>query len=490
MGFCPNCGHKFEQGNLFCENCGENLSEYLEQATEDLQSNEHTEPVNPPVHEAVETKAVLHDYQTTRAVTDNSHTIITQANSGEVNERTNDAHTVKSHAHQESISSEQYDHLTQSPLSSIKEQLNTTSTTHKTKRRLWPIAIGGVLLACIVTGTYVFYGDTIMRKLSNATTTMTDGPSDAAITEVITKAPEEISFVETTHTDNGSNITESQNNESELEQNTEVIQSPATVDAVRSLYNNVIANIGGNKAVYYQPLNYNNQLLDDSVIFAENADAKMSAASIIKLFILVAYEQQKHTGRISGDTMYFYNYNDMVPGTGVMYHNPRNYTYDEIAKLMIIESDNMGANVLVNAIGGMAVVNQAISSLGFQNSTMNRFLGDINNPNDNYVTASEVGRLLASIYRKNIISEEASTEMLNILSEQRDKQYLSANVGNNIKFYSKTGIIQPSTLNDTGIFETPKGAFVIVVLTNSGDNSSQKHAMNNFGLELVNLFNQ
>lgn len=257
---------------------------------------------------------------------------------------------------------------------------------------------------------------------------------------------------------------------------------------VKELVANDIGGIAGDKTVYVAPMN------EDTSYLLNNQT--QSAASVIKLFILAAAYAQQKIGTINLDDTYTLSNADKVGGTGVIQNMPagKTFTYRELLAYMIDESDNTAANIMIDALGGIDKVNAQIEKMGAHDTKLQRKMMDTRSleaGRDNITSAADVGELLKKVYNHKLISKSDSAEFLDILNKNRDHDKLVRDLPTGAKVYNKTGIMQNyGILNDAAIIENEKGAFVVVVLTQNGDNNEEQAAMNKLGLDLYNTLLQ
>ncbi|MBX9011833.1 serine hydrolase [Ligilactobacillus murinus] len=257
---------------------------------------------------------------------------------------------------------------------------------------------------------------------------------------------------------------------------------------VKELVANDIGGIAGDKTVYVAPMN------EDTSYLLNNQT--QSAASVIKLFILAAAYAQQKIGTINLDDTYTLSNADKVGGTGVIQNMPagKTFTYRELLAYMIDESDNTAANIMIDALGGIDKVNAQIEKMGAHDTKLQRKMMDTKSleaGRDNITSAADVGELLKKVYNHKLISKSDSAEFLDILNKNRDHDKLVRDLPTGAKVYNKTGIMQNyGILNDAAIIENEKGAFVVVVLTQNGDNNEEQVAMNKLGLDLYNTLLQ
>ena len=175
-------------------------------------------------------------------------------------------------------------------------------------------------------------------------------------------------------------------------------------------------------------------------------DQSLMAASVIKLYVMAAVFNQFETGKLREDFSLSILKKDCVPSCGALtyLHDGIYVTALDLVTLMIIFSDNTATNVLIELLG-MDEINRYIKSLGFEKTCLNRKMYDTEKSSkgiQNYITASETGRLLTMMYRGELVSEEASRQMISILKNQQ--------LCSKIPFYLQALTEEPEIAHKTG----------------------------------------
>ncbi len=108
-------------------------------------------------------------------------------------------------------------------------------------------------------------------------------------------------------------------------------------------------------------------------IIAYNEHKVFEAASCIKLFILIEYYKQVYENKIKTNDMFIYQESDNIPGINFGIINSFDYglklTSKDYATLMIIYSDNIATNKLIDYLG-IDNINNTINELGFENTKL------------------------------------------------------------------------------------------------------------------------
>lgn len=164
--------------------------------------------------------------------------------------------------------------------------------------------------------------------------------------------------------------------------------------------------------------------------YQRGEDVPFSAASTIKLPILVALYGEAARGRIQLDEPARLRAEDQVTGSGVLQLlSPGiRLPWRDVAELMIAVSDNAATNLILARLG-LERVNACLQSLGLRRTAVGGPLQVIPAepvPRTNTVTAGDLAELLQRVARGTAISWEACRRMVATLKRQRFNDALPA----------------------------------------------------------------
>ena len=153
------------------------------------------------------------------------------------------------------------------------------------------------------------------------------------------------------------------------------------------------------------------------------ADVPLVAASVIKLPVMAEAFRQREAGMLRFEERVTIRREDKLPSCGALsyMHDGLEVTVGDLVTLMIILSDNTATNLLIDRLGQDAV-NQTCADLGMKGTRLRRklFMPELSRQGiENTVTARDMGLLLEKLLQGEVVSPEASQEMLTILSNQR-----------------------------------------------------------------------
>ena len=212
-------------------------------------------------------------------------------------------------------------------------------------------------------------------------------------------------------------------------------------------------------------------------IISIDADEKFETASTVKVFILAEFFNQVEKGIKSLDDILIYDEKNFINGSGILRSLDMcvQMTSKNIATLMIIVSDNIATNMMIEYLG-IDNINSFIKSLGLTDTILHNKIDFEQFSQLGTSTPKEYGFMFEQIIQEKLISKNASEQMLEILRKQHYNNMLiksfphyfldSENTGDEeiIFIGSKSGSMN-ACRNDGGIITTPYGSYVLVMFT-------------------------
>jgi beta-lactamase class A len=192
------------------------------------------------------------------------------------------------------------------------------------------------------------------------------------------------------------------------------------------------------------------------------------AASVIKVPILVELFARVAAGSAELGARVTLREEDKVDGSGVLreLHAGAELTLEDLARLMIVVSDNTATNLLIDRLG-VDAVNARLAALGCRGTRLGRKMYDLaarDHGIDNQVVAAEMRDLMAAMERGEVVSAAASAEMLAIMKRQAFASKLPRLLPPETTVAHKTGTIT-GVSHDIGILYAPTGPIALAVLT-------------------------
>ena len=227
--------------------------------------------------------------------------------------------------------------------------------------------------------------------------------------------------------------------------------------------------------------------LKTGATFGHRADEPMPTASLIKFPVMVAAYQQAADGTLDLAKPVVLKEEDKVPGSGVLtqhFSAGTQLTVRDAIRLMIAYSDNTATNLVVDQIG-LPATTDLMTKWEFPHTRLHAkvYRGDTSIAPERSkqfglgsTTAGEMLRLLERLHRKELVSEEASQQMVDHLLACDDKQRLAKFLPVGTKVALKTGSVS-AVRTVAGIIESPSGSIAVCVLT--ANNKDQRWADDN-----------
>lgn len=203
--------------------------------------------------------------------------------------------------------------------------------------------------------------------------------------------------------------------------------------------------------------------------FDHNGDEVFASASVIKLHLLAGLHLQALRGTLSLDETMTLRDEDKVGGSGHLQGRPAGdaYTLEELARLMMVVSDNTATNMLIRRAGGLEAVNADLLDLGMDRSRFQRLMMDADaraRGLENEITAEETTGLLLALERRLVGSPETSRAVLDVLLAQELTDKMPARLPEGVRVGHKTGSLDGIS-HDAGIMYTPGGPIALTILT-------------------------
>lgn len=212
---------------------------------------------------------------------------------------------------------------------------------------------------------------------------------------------------------------------------------------------------------------------DSGETYELDGDERVRAASTIKVPIMVEAFAQVAEGKAKWDDELILTKGKKAGGSGVLleFHDGLRLTLRDAVNLMIVVSDNSATNLVLDVITTDAV-NARMDALGLKQTRLlkkvfgggeSRAAADpANKPFGLGVTTPrEMVMLLEKLERSEVVSSEASREMIALLKRQQDHR----GIGRTIKgtaVASKAGALD-NLRSDVGIVYTRRGRIAMAI---------------------------
>lgn len=217
--------------------------------------------------------------------------------------------------------------------------------------------------------------------------------------------------------------------------------------------------------------------LDTGAYIDYSGTASFSAASTIKVPILVAFFQDVDAGKIRLNEELTMEKEMIGGGSGNMqFEKPgTKFTALETATRMIVISDNTATNMLIFRLGGIEALNERFRSWGLTETTIRNLLPDL--PGTNTTTPKELATVMGMVNEGNLVSIVSRDRILDIMRRTVTKTLLPRGLGKGATISHKTGDIG-SLVADVGLVDMPIGkryiGAVMVQRANHNDPAAQE----------------
>lgn len=213
---------------------------------------------------------------------------------------------------------------------------------------------------------------------------------------------------------------------------------------------------GGNFTVYIKDLK------SGSEFSTADKSKPSTAAGCVFLPIYFEYSRQVTEQGLNPQSTITIERRFLVGGTGKLDTRDigKSYTLENLVQLMMQESDNTAANILIDKLGGLGAINHQMEKQGLKATRLNRYLMDtnaINNGIENYTSAEDLVRMLETLSRSNY---------QRILAKN-DESSLPADC----HVYHQVGVLT-NVYNDASLISGSSCNFIIVVMSSGTSNDT------------------
>ena len=203
--------------------------------------------------------------------------------------------------------------------------------------------------------------------------------------------------------------------------------------------------------------------LDTGSYLNFNGDTAFASASTIKVPILVAFFQAVEDGKVQLDQTLTLKSEHIVGGSGDMQDDApgKKYSALEVAKKMIVVSDNTATNMMIELLGGAEVLNQQFANWGLRATFIHNNLPDLEGTNT--TSPQDLINIIAQIDRGSLVSVKSRDRILQIMRQTKNDSLLPRGLGEGSVIAHKTGNIN-TMLADAGMVDLPNGKRYLVAV--------------------------
>jgi beta-lactamase class A len=212
----------------------------------------------------------------------------------------------------------------------------------------------------------------------------------------------------------------------------------------------------GNYAIYIKNLKTNE-------MYFEEDRKSYDTASLYKLWVMGTVFKKIESGELTGDQVLsqsvatLNNEFGISPADAELTSGGVTFSVDEALTKMITISHNYAALLLTEQVKLSAIADY-LQQNGFKDSKVGT---DGSNPSTN---AHDVAMFLEKLYKGQLGNKDSTEKMLNLLKAQQLNNKLPKYMPKDVVIAHKTGELGTFT-HDAGIVYTPKGDYIIVILS-------------------------
>jgi beta-lactamase class A len=195
-----------------------------------------------------------------------------------------------------------------------------------------------------------------------------------------------------------------------------------------------------------------------------NGSEAINPASVIKIPVMVEAYIQASQGKLNLDDRLVLKQHHKVPGAGPLYgQRPgQSFSLHYLIECMIHYSDNTATYMLIDRLGPGRIT-QSMKRLGLRQTVVGT--GQLLKAKGiNFSTPQDMNLLLAKLANGQVVSPQASREMIHILSQQKYRWGIPRLVPKSVVVADKTGTLA-GIKHDCGVVFLSGSPYVISVFT-------------------------
>ena len=269
---------------------------------------------------------------------------------------------------------------------------------------------------------------------------------------------------------------------------TPTIIAVSTAPTLDDKIQNAIKDFSGHVWIYAKNL-------DTGKDYALRADEQVRTASTIKLAIMAETFHQVAQGKLHWTDEIVLTKQNKQGGSGVLseFSDGTKIDLQTALHLMVVVSDNTATNLVLDKVG-TDNVNAFAESLGLHQTRSLRKIGGggeakvldeqplYKNFGLGVSSPRDMVRLLEMLENGQVVSKEASNEMLNIMKRQQYKDGIGRGLPDTIQSASKSGALD-RLRSDVGIIYTRRGRIALAITTD--DMMEVSYTEENPGLKML-----
>lgn len=214
-------------------------------------------------------------------------------------------------------------------------------------------------------------------------------------------------------------------------------------------------------------------------VWNKNPDEKFRSASLIKVPIAAAVMEKISEGEVAINSPLKISRNNKVSGSGTLRWEPNGASVplDTALFKMITESDNTAAKMIIDKIG-LDSISSSIENIGLSHTNICKNISNLTSSKvkeDSFTTPSDMANLFEKIYDGHLVDNKHSAYLLGILKQTKSHNRLRVGLPRGWELGHKTGMLRRAC-HDVGIVFSPRGNYLLVVMTGNVPNYDQAKA--------------
>ncbi len=233
---------------------------------------------------------------------------------------------------------------------------------------------------------------------------------------------------------------------------------------LEKIIRNELINFNGKISIYAN--DFKGNILDI------NSNEIFNSASCIKVYILVEFFKQVYFGKKSLNDLLKYNKENYVNGSGILQYLSEGLELKsiDIATLMMIISDNIATNIMIDYLG-IDNINNTIKELNCNNTQIFCKFESVENKTFSVTTTKDYAHIFELINNEKLWDKSISKQIIDILKNQKYHEMIGDGISKiyretNNEFVnyviSKSGKYQ-GIRNDGGIISTKYGNYILTI---------------------------
>ncbi|WP_299485920.1 serine hydrolase [Acaryochloris sp. IP29b_bin.137] len=194
-----------------------------------------------------------------------------------------------------------------------------------------------------------------------------------------------------------------------------------------------------------------------------NSTDSISAASTIKIPVLLAFFEDVDAGKIALDESLVMRQDLVASEAGSMQYQQVGTRFSalETAEYMIAISDNTATNMLIDRLGGAQKLNQRFKSWGLKHTVIRNPLPDLEGTNT--ISPRDMATLMLKLRNEDLLLPKSRGQALDILRQTVTKTLLPQGLDKDANIAHKTGDIG-SVVGDIGLIDMPNGQHYVAAI--------------------------